>query len=824
MPPCLVLNGSNPQLSPEAILLLQANALLSSGKPREAIKLYTEILYRKAPGHIIAFLNRSLAYIAERNPELAATDAYRAALCIDELIGPDISKASRRLDQVKDYLRAEENDFYDEEEWLGTEKRVLSTDARCWASSPLASLMMDEDHCPMQPNDEPEYLYTRLNVRAVFRLAAALLDCGGGAVQDALGLISDALHPRAKLTPIERASLSSLGTWAMNGVTNDSNFFKQSTGDGHTVLLPLSPDALTTKITTIPSILYWGDKHEPELRVDETREELRHFTSEASKTCIPLPFDRSKLDLTPGIIMHAQQDHLPGEPLIYERDCWRVTTASPFEILENFDQSAKTDYTRLYCDTCAIAMLMPHRLVRTMLLEAQQPKASTNGSSSASNSKQQEGNPEKRRQIRWCGRTEVSFCDERHQAIYCSKTCRRNRRRFHLGLHENTNIEHQQRTTQIPTQQPPLEGVPWGHPRHLDSHSKTQTIYDLMFIRIYAAAFTEDQNPLELVKWLRVNMAPASAFGGKGPPRWYSPWSFMHNIVRPIWMITRYHAALRQDPLDHLERSDGWVINTLLTKIRSNTQITKGAMSSIIYDIGRECKTYCYRGLEPWISHGEEAVYQSEEDLDEVWVGILDPVTSLVRYADESRGEKPNCWLKYDQGVTVIAGQPDDDLERQGPAIKSGEWLLRPREEFLGGDPYKFKNFTQRTPIPLPPQTTTHEENERDVQALRTYDGTSSPLNSLRPLPQIDDDDDNGKTSSPEISDLLIVDDRSHSISPEALSDSISEPQTGPVSPELPITTRIADSSLSPPAAQEEEDYSAVEEGMIHGEEGKGME
>ncbi|KAL8629636.1 hypothetical protein Q9189_004654 [Teloschistes chrysophthalmus] len=800
----------DPKSSPEGTIL-NANALLSSGNPRAAIEQYTDVLYRQAPSHTIAFLNRSLAYIAERRPELAAADAYRAGLSLDQLIGPNDSKARQRGHEIRRYLRAEEYDVNNGKEWVKIKKRTLSADPQSWASLPLASLMMDETGCSLRANDSHDVLYMRLHARVVFRLAAALLCCGGGAVQDALDLLSDAMHHRAKLTAEERDMLQSLATGGLRGLTDHMTAYKrygQKTDDENIISLPRGPDSdiryptiapeavLKTRSVCLPAKVYWGDKREPDFSLRETRKELLQFTKEASESCIPVPINRSKDGLTPAIAMHARKDHLPGDVLLYERKCLRVTTGSPYQILDK-QQWGKSGYVRLYCDSCASAMLMPQELVYTLLHDSQQP----NGSSTAANNTLHDDNPEKRRRDRWCRQTGISFCGDRHQAIYCSKDCRRQRRVFDEGLHVDTLIEHSLRSEKIPTKEPPIEGVQFGHPRNVHHHSKAQTIHDLMFLRIYASAFKEVKHPLEYVKWVRTNMVPANPVDATRPPQWHCPWSFKSNIVRPIWMIHRYHAALDLDPFDSLELSDGWVINTLLTKIKLSTQISRGAMSAIIYDMEKERRSYCFRGLEPWVNQGDDAVYQSEEELDGVWVGLLDPTISMIRYADESKGEKPNCWLQYDQGVCVIAGQPDDPPDRQGPAIKKGEWLLRSKE-FMGGNPYKFKDYTQREPT-RSTKATKGENGElgSHTSVMDTPCGKpNSPLRTRRLLPEIREDDD-GRTSSPEIEDT--PEDEFGNVSSEGLTSTDSSANNSSVSPE-PLTTKIADSSISPAAAAED--------------------
>ncbi|KAL9577849.1 MAG: hypothetical protein Q9212_006102 [Teloschistes hypoglaucus] len=804
----------NPQSSSEGSILA-ANALLSSGKPRAAIEQYTDVLYSQAPGHIIAFLNRSLAHIADHQPELAAADAYRAALSLDQLVGPSDSKARLRALEIRRYLRAEEYDVSNKKAWVGIKRRTLLAEPQSWTNLPLASILMDETVCPLRADDSNDVLYMRLQARAVFRLAAALLSCGAGPTQDALALLSDALHHKAKLTAQERVLLEHLATSGLQGLTNQmTNLerFGQKTDDDYVLSLPLGPGSddrlpcitpeamLKCKSACLPANVYWGDKHEPDFDLLRTRQEIVRFGHQASKTCVPVPNDRSKHGLTTAVAMHAREDHLPGDVLIYERKCWRVTTGSPYHILQK-QQCTNSRPVKLYCDSCASAMLMPQELVYTLLLDSKQPKAFTNGSSSAVNDRLQDDNPEKRRRERWCRQTGISFCGPRHQAIYCSKECRRQRRPFHRALHDDTFIEHDLRTGRVPTQEPPYEDVSFAHPRHVHHHSKAQTIYDLMFLRIYASAFHDKKHPLEYLKWVRTNMGPSEPLDARKYPQYHSPWSFVNNIVRPIWMIHRHHAALGQDPLDYLELSDGWVINTLMTKIRLSTQISRGAMSAIIYDMEKERRSYCFRGLEPWVDKSDEAVYQSEEDLDDVWVGLLDPAITMIRCAEESNGEKPNCWLKYDQGVRVIAGQPDDPPDRQGPAIKRGDMLLRPKKEFLGGNPYNVKHFTQREATPS--KKATECENGEGGSQTSMMDapngGPNLPLRTRRRLSEIREDDD-GRTSSSEIEEM--PEDTFGYVSSEGLTSTGSSANSSPISPKAP-TLRFADSSTGPTATAE---------------------
>lgn len=72
--------------------MVSANTALSDGRIGDAIRHYTEVLYKQSPGHVCAFLNRSLAYLEDGDCELAVMDAYRAGLAASELRKVSVSK------------------------------------------------------------------------------------------------------------------------------------------------------------------------------------------------------------------------------------------------------------------------------------------------------------------------------------------------------------------------------------------------------------------------------------------------------------------------------------------------------------------------------------------------------------------------------------------------------------------------------------------------------------------------------------------------------------------------------------------------------------
>ncbi|KAI4179714.1 MAG: hypothetical protein L6R41_007676, partial [Letrouitia leprolyta] len=185
--------------------------------------------------------------------------------------------------------------------------------------------------------------------------------------------------------------------------------------------------------------------------------------------------------------------------------------------------------------------------------------------------------------------------------------------------------------------------------------------------------------------------------------------------------------------------------------------ITRGAMSAIVFNMDKESKSYCYRGLEEWVSDRADAVYESKEAYCETWVARLDPLISMIRVADETKGEKPNCWLKYEESIQVIAGQPDDPRNKKDVAIKQGEVLLRPKMKFLGGSPYEVTPYSQRDPV-LSSNTFKDDPVEQDTivdhkPITVDKEAPNSPLRDQVSIPDSAEDSDSDSDSSSSGSD-----------------------------------------------------------------------
>ncbi|KAL8816284.1 MAG: hypothetical protein Q9223_004676 [Gallowayella weberi] len=700
-------------------IIFQANCHLLAGRNRQAIELYTDVLYKKSPGHIIAFLNRSLAYVCDK-PGLAVTDAYRAGVLIQTLRDNN-QRALSRAGGVIHYLRTESMCIKAGHDWTRLACEPLKNFQQfkhiVWTDSPLATLLIGEIPELVTNNGvlaTLDYYCNRLEARAIYLLCGALYEMKGGAHHEALGLISDALV-NCPLIAVEAKYLSRLGDRILKGLTDFATFVQdkgKEIDEEHLVLLPVNGNLIQTtkpevnaknRVTAYRASSYWGDVHEPDYTKPENMNDLVDFVATVSKSCSPFVRDQCGL-----VGLQASKDLYPGDTVLYERSPWHVTTSAPSAVLEAW-QKNKIGQLRLYCDTCATALLLPDSYVTEMLLQAPPQKdviKTPPDSCAKENDEQDSKDLEHKKKVKATASAHISFCHKKHQNCYCSATCRRLRRAFDPRIHEGV-IETELRKTRIPTELPPLPDHGWSgclHPRSLYNHSKAQTIYDLLFLRIYAAALNENRHPLEITKFFPNTVFMANKADSETPNRANAatentgvvPWSFHNNVVRPINSIDSFHAALKQDPFEYLEQSDGWVINTMIKKICQNVKISKGAMSAFKLNLRQESKTWRHRGFEPWV--GKNSVYQSEQEFDEVWIGRIDPVVNMIPHANEASGEKPNCWFRYDQGVRVVAGQPDDPPDKTSVVIKKGETILRKRPAFLGGGPFEVTQHAQRKP------------------------------------------------------------------------------------------------------------------------------
>ncbi|KAI4157614.1 MAG: hypothetical protein LQ342_008141 [Letrouitia transgressa] len=679
--------------------LIQAAKALSNANPSEAIGLYTQVLYETSPGHVVALLNRSLAYVWIGRPELAAVDAYRAAIASNEMRSRPFSLREFDFDR---YLAAERRQVAAGASWFKPESRYIVRDGwRPWRSRPLASFLIDDPGAPVLDLTLSN-LCARLEVKATYRLCGALLECEGGCLNDAFGLISDGLTTLL-MTIAERRCFHFLGDEVMlqletldrrtytlgEPVEDDEDVVAVEDAGGKQRFQVRQLSLMKNKVTMVSRELHPEDEVQPNYEFSQSHEGLQSFVKRYSPSTSPYVLERSQEQMEPDIELRASRDISPGDLILTERNAFHVSTCIPEKAVATNKNSAEEPVI-FYCDSCATRLLLPEPLVNDLIFST--PDQIRAFASSARDSidifRRPTESPtaalKEYQSIFPAINIPLSLCACDHHTIYCSNTCRRLRRPFDEGLH-NTMTEQELRLPVLGPTLPPLEHVAPDHPRSLYNHPKAQILYDLLFLRVYASAMYSRQHPLELLQHVNGGLYACSTThvaDRKGRPipthnnkHKTLPWSFTNNIIKPINSIHSYHRAKGEDYWHFLKYADGWMINTMLAKIQHATQVSRGPVYSKSFDGKGKLRQRFYHGG----SKGEQdrSVFKSQSTVDDVWVGRLDPLLNMIRVADPAKGEVPNVAVTVREGLEVYA-PGGDGAAKHKPCILAGEALLRP--------------------------------------------------------------------------------------------------------------------------------------------------
>lgn len=236
-------------------LLFRANEHLASGNSNDALSLYTEVLYSKCPGHPFAFLLRAITYTRLGYPELAVTDGYRAALSGREMRDSNPKAAYNRISDCCTYLRAEKHHRDIRAEWT-YQSREDQHKPLAWLTFHI--LVPSKPHLwDFKLRVQVAYL---IEYRAMYLMARAMQKCGGGALCDALGLISDS-DQLADFPANYKMCMRQLGEDIMKDI--ESEFQRGETGPADSVPLDkvTMKDQMQSRTTLIRRLVYpWNDK------------------------------------------------------------------------------------------------------------------------------------------------------------------------------------------------------------------------------------------------------------------------------------------------------------------------------------------------------------------------------------------------------------------------------------------------------------------------------------------------------------------------------------------------------------------------------------
>ncbi|MCJ1393717.1 hypothetical protein MMC18_006593 [Xylographa bjoerkii] len=680
-------------------LLFRGNAELAAGRPDQALRLYTKVLYDVSPGHVCAFLNRALAHIRLGYPELAVMDAYRAAVMCSKL-----RKASDHTFQMESqcraierYLQIDKLHYSIDEAWTFDSEGYSGPG---WLRTELSRIVFAPD---IDFRPEVGIPWDALEIRAIYRMSGALWHCGLGARSDALGLIEDTLSAASKkrvykLTDRERWTFRSLGDEILKDCTEDLSSDRE-----------LTVALMKTKTTLVRRVMYPWDTHIPDLSTFKDVEQLETYADSAAKFCTVRavrPTSETGLMLR---LVAARDIHF-DEIVLSEESLLQVITADPIAT------------KGFLCDNCAAVMITSGSAQPKTSKQIQHSWPSSGASIATTESyspsiyadsiDEEEGTFDSSQFMEGTQYTvestkendtytiegsrsmeDISFvsqaqdedilqtptssrpptppphskldltpdfhhCNACFAAAFCCGDCLGFSGDYHIPLC-NTGLEAYIRSTYTeqamqkkPNEFSSLDGRLYVHP-------KARCLYDLLLVRIIAMAADQDVNALDLsdIRWLNGDLRSAQGSSQDSTPladvdlmpdpdeldmdtmdqSRTLPWSFTNNVINPIY----YLQIMDIDPFTHLDKTDGWVLNTLFAKIMHSTQITKGV---------RHAKTYDDIGK---LVH-EEAPAPKPVDED-VWVGSIHPVFSMIGLVDRDEGERSNVIVELGKGVKCFA-------------------------------------------------------------------------------------------------------------------------------------------------------------------------
>ena len=570
------------------------------------------------------------------HPELAATDAYRAAIIAHQMSEVNTISDARYTSAGR-YLRSENIHMEERSAWTAPHRRFISDEG--WLFSPLASILINDVPRCDRPGDKQKYfsptnrktIYLALEIRALYRLCGALYECGGGARSDALGMIDDIERRCTALMPWEWRCFQRLGMTIL-----DDTFQPWDSGLGEVdylgnpVVAANTPrrveeqtkmkDEMRAKTAKLEFGHYPWDTYEP----DMSRMEWQDLLTSAIDECSDC---RCKIDVVENestgtyAQLFAAQDIRPKELVLSKETTFSASTKSASEVDLYGELYSRC---RHYCQICFSVMTVP-----------------------STKSTRPNGD------FQYSPNTKTATC---------SKACRQ--------AQEYLNPSIALSNTESSLRKSHLEDLTILKPV---LSRQTDCLVDLVLFRVLTHALSAEKHPLEVI---------GIPFASRGPnPVSKTPhqWSFANDVIRPIHHLNRLFSKSATDQFAQLDKCDGWILHTLRAKIRDGIHISsqppckKSYNGDLVLSAFRS-EDYTLSPPPPYLQTqtGEEAASG-----DPTLFATLTPFKHLIRIADRQKGEVPNVLLRLGENkVRVYATE----------AIKMGEVLLRAADrDDLGG-------------------------------------------------------------------------------------------------------------------------------------------
>ena len=482
-----------------------------------------------------------------------------------------------------------------------------------------------------------------------------------------------------------------------------------------------------TKMTFIQRESYpWTYPNQPESDDAERRDVQRPFGN-VDGNCVLR--DRSEnVEHPPRWEIRAANDLYPGDEVFTEKSLPQATTSPQGQNIER----TETPPT-FYCDSCAALLILPSAFRDKIVIEqcsgskfesmCCSPRSGSTDDIWLGNREiysDQKSSQDSYLPPEFFSESSVPqppapppppvikpdfvICTTCNEVPYCSAKCQEEAKPYHNHVCA-ANIESPLHDA-IPREDLiPYMSLPPSASRSIYTHPKAQYLYDIIFLRVFAQSLKAGKHPLgnAIIRFLPSGShAPHPPFSANHPfakvsqgsdildtstqceQPWHTlPWSFMTHVTRPIRYLHEYYKGQAIDPFTRIHECDGWMVNELMWKIKRATRVTKRPRWAKVYDEdGKMVKEV----------RGEEMAKVLEERRrdagdEEVWVGTMHPVLSLVKVADEGNGEKPNVLVEEGDVLRCIAAgvenAVDKDVVMRGggesdePCIRDGEPILR---------------------------------------------------------------------------------------------------------------------------------------------------
>lgn len=493
--------------------IIHANEVLQQS-PLQALPLYTEAAEEMHP---VAFLNRSLCYLALERPDLAAMDAQKAfMLSVEARRHPIVHR------HLTEYIDACVDMGGDDSAWATLPPRVLFLPDE---ASQLTLLKLTLNPKPASYRElpkgalggAPNNSFTDFQTKALFRAIFALWRCGGGALRSAMTCLGRSEY---RFPNVAKDEFKAIGNGVMREL--EQQRFSRTYEDFSALM--------SSRYTFFDR--EWSRIEEPSsevinaaiLEIDR-RARVIVFESEGQR------------------ILKPAQDIFAGDVLFLE-----MTVLSAF-----------TDSTHYNCEACSATMIIPQRFTER-LQRTWSDSAFRNGSGPL--------------------HSDVKVCGTCRQRIFwCSDRCRKMALNSHhvsiCGLRATVAGPLGETFDPLKDQdalQEPLEEVLRlafsSHSHHRAPNPSVRVLTAQLLLRVLSWAYFEGKRPCQHPA-VRLLVASTTDHGKPNT----TPWSYDTNVVAPLQILLALD-AVQLKVVCNMQSGDGQVINALIDVIERQLHIS----------------------------------------------------------------------------------------------------------------------------------------------------------------------------------------------------------------------------------------------------------